>query len=170
MVDWAQLLRAGVREPAQRVYDVLRSGLSTSNMYEVATLSTNKSEILCENWVMKKSIFKAMRLIEAVIPGMKVVRTYQRCWLWVDLFAWVTIFAMLVPQAIAYGGLAGIAPVVGHYTAIGVLVGYALFGSSRRLMLGPESSSTLLAAAAVAPVAAAINLIKVRNCLKKDQS
>jgi SulP family sulfate permease len=104
--------------------------------------------------MMKKSSLRAMRLIEAVIPGMRVVRIYQRRWLWVDLFAGVTIFAMLVPQAMAYGELAGVAPVVGLYTAIGALVGYALFGSSRSLMLGPESSSALLVAAAVAPLAA----------------
>ena len=103
---------------------------------------------------MKKSSLRAMRLIEAVIPGMRVVRSYQRRWLWVDLFAGVTIFAMLVPQAMAYGELAGVAPVVGLYTAIGALVGYALFGSSRSFMLGPELSSALLVAAAVAPVAA----------------
>ncbi len=103
---------------------------------------------------MKKSIFKAMQSIEVVLPGIRVARSYQRRWLWADLFAGLTIFAMLVPQGMAYGELAGVAPVVGLYTAIGALVGYALFGSSRRLMLGPESSSALLAAAAVAPVAA----------------
>lgn len=103
---------------------------------------------------MKKSILKAMQSIEAVIPGIRVARSYQRRWLWADLFAGLTIFAMLVPQGMAYRELAGVTPVVGLYTAIGALVGYALFGSSRRLMLGPESSSALLAAAAVAPVAA----------------
>jgi SulP family sulfate permease len=104
--------------------------------------------------MMKKSTQKAMRLIEAVITGLGVARSYQRRWLWVDLFAGLTIFAMLVPQGMAYGELAGVAPVVGLYTAIGALAGYALFGSSRRLMMGPESSSALLVAAAVAPVAA----------------
>ena len=103
---------------------------------------------------MKKSTHKAMRAIETIIPGLGVARSYQRSWLWADLFAGITIFAMLVPQAMAYGELAGVAPVVGLYTAIGGLVGYALFGSSRRLMIGPESSSALLVAAAVAPVAA----------------
>lgn len=103
---------------------------------------------------MKKSILKATQSIEVVIPGIKVALGYQVHWLWIDLFAGLTIFAMLVPQAMAYGELAGVAPVVGIYTAIGALIGYALFGSSRRLMLGPESSSALLAAAAVAPVGA----------------
>lgn len=106
---------------------------------------------------MKKSTHNAMRLIEMVIPGLGVARCYQRSWLWADLFAGITIFAMLVPQGMAYGELAGVAPVVGLYTAIGALVGYALFGSSRRLMMGPESSSALLVAAAVAPVAAAVS-------------
>jgi MFS superfamily sulfate permease-like transporter len=105
---------------------------------------------------MKKSTHKSMRVIETIIPGLGVARSYQRTWLWADLFAGITIFAMLVPQAMAYGELAGVAPVVGLYTAIGGLVGYALFGSSRRLMIGPESSSALLVAAAVAPVVAGL--------------
>jgi SulP family sulfate permease len=133
---------------------LFRSGTSTSIVYKKATLSANRTEILFEDRVMKKSTHQAMRLIETVIPGLGVARSYERRWLWVDLFAGLTIFAMLVPQGMAYGELAGVAPVVGLYTAIGALVGYALFGSSRRLMLGPESSSALLVAAAVAPVAA----------------
>src|SRR5579859_311462 len=103
---------------------------------------------------MKSVQRNARRSIEMIMPGLGIVRTYQRRWLRADLFAGLTIFAMLVPQGMAYGELAGVAPVVGLYTAIGALVGYALFGSSRRLMLGPESSSALLVAAAVAPVAA----------------
>ncbi len=103
---------------------------------------------------MKKSTLHALHFIEQILPGLRVVRTYQRRWLPADLLVGVTIFAMLVPQGIAYAQLAGVAPVVGLYTAIGALVGYALFGSSRRLMIGPESSSALLVVAAVAPVAA----------------
>jgi sulfate permease, SulP family len=94
------------------------------------------------------------RLIERVIPGIGVARTYQRRWLRADLIAGVTIFAMLVPQGMAYGELAGIAPVVGLYTALAALIGYALFGSSRQLMIGPEASSAILVATAIAPIAA----------------
>jgi SulP family sulfate permease len=102
---------------------------------------------------MKKSALVALHFIEKAIPGLKVARTYERRWLWADLFAGVTIFAMLVPQGIAYAQLAGVAPVVGLYTAIGALVGYALFGSSQRLMIGPESTTALMVGAAVASVA-----------------
>ena len=103
---------------------------------------------------MKKSTSRALHFIEKAVPGLRVARTYERRWLWADLFAGLTIFAMLVPQGIAYAQLAGVAPVVGLYTAIGALVGYALFGSSQRLMLGPESTTALMVAAAVAPIAA----------------
>jgi sulfate permease, SulP family len=103
---------------------------------------------------MKKSALDALHFVEKAIPGLRVARTYERRWLWADLFAGVTIFAMLVPQGIAYAQLAGVAPEVGLYTAIGGLVGYALFGSSRRLMIGPESTTALMVATAVAPFAA----------------
>src|SRR6266516_1353837 len=102
----------------------------------------------------QKPVPGALHMIETVIPGVRMIRTYQRRWLRADLLAGVTIFAMLVPQGMAYGELAGVAPVAGLYTAIGALVGYALFGSSRRLMLGPEASSAILVAATLAPFAA----------------
>jgi len=67
----------------------------------------------------------------------------------------VTIFTPLVVlQAIAYGELVEVAPVVGFYTATGALVGYALFGCFHQLMLVPKSSAALLVAAAVVPVVA----------------
>jgi sulfate permease, SulP family len=102
---------------------------------------------------MKELALAALHFIEKAIPGFRVARTYERRWLWADLFAGITIFAMLVPQGIAYAQLAGVAPVVGLYTAIGALVGYALFGSSQRLMIGPESTTALMVGTAVASVA-----------------
>jgi sulfate permease, SulP family len=95
-----------------------------------------------------------LRVIETVIPGVRMIRTYQRRWLRAGLMAGVTIFTMLVPQGMAYGELAGVAPIAGLYTAIGALVGCALFGSSRRLMIGPEASSAILVAITLLPVAA----------------
>jgi sulfate permease, SulP family len=88
---------------------------------------------------MKRFRHRAPQLIETVIPGLKVVCSYQRHWLWADLFAGITIFAMLVPL----WRTGGVAPVVGLYTAIGAMIDAAILGSSRRLMIGPESSSAL---------------------------
>jgi MFS superfamily sulfate permease-like transporter len=66
----------------------------------------------------------------------------------------VTVCAVLVPQALAYGQLAGLSPVAGLYAALAPLVLYPLFASSRRLMAGPESGLAILTAVALAPLAA----------------
>ena len=65
----------------------------------------------------------------------------------------VTVFAVLVPSAMAYGDLAGVTPVAGLYVALGAMVMYALFGTSRQVVMGPEATAAIMTAAAVAPLA-----------------
>ena len=86
------------------------------------------------------------------MPGIRVVRTYRRGWLRFDLVAGVVLAAILVPQGMAYAELAGLPSVTGLYTTIGCLVGYAIFGPSRVLVLGPDSSISPLILAALAPL------------------
>ncbi len=69
--------------------------------------------------------------------------------------AGVVLAAILVPQGMAYAELAGLPPVTGLYTTIACLVGYALMGPSRVLVLGPDSSVSPLIFAAIAPLAVA---------------
>ncbi len=88
------------------------------------------------------------------IPGLRVVRTYERRWLRSDVVAGVVLAAILVPQGLAYAELAGLPPVTGLYTSIGCLVGYAVFGPSRILVLGPDSSISPLIFAALVPLLA----------------
>ena len=64
---------------------------------------------------------------------------YQRRWLSRDVVAGLTVWAVLVPEALAYATIAGVSPVVGLYAAPPALVLYALFGSSRHLIVGPMS-------------------------------
>jgi SulP family sulfate permease len=66
----------------------------------------------------------------------------------------ITVFAVLVPSAMAYGELAGVTPVAGLYVALGAMVMYALFGTSRQLITGPEATTAIMTAAAIAPLAA----------------
>ena len=66
----------------------------------------------------------------------------------------MTVAAYLVPQVMAYGGLAGLTPVAGLWAILLPLAGYAVFGSSRVLSVGPESTTALMTAVAVAPLAA----------------
>jgi high affinity sulfate transporter 1 len=87
------------------------------------------------------------------VPGVEVARTYRRSWLRSDLVAGLVLAAILVPQGMAYAELAGLPAVTGLYTTIACLVGYAIFGPSRVLVLGPDSSVSPLIFAAIAPLA-----------------
>src|SRR3984885_11261355 len=82
------------------------------------------------------------------------LRGYQRTWLRGDLIAGLTLWAVLIPEALAYASIAGVSPVVGLYAAPGALILYAAFGSSRHLITGPMSATAALSAAAVGDVAA----------------
>jgi sulfate permease, SulP family len=68
-----------------------------------------------------------------------------------DLIAGLTVWAVLVPESLAYASIAGVSPVVGLYAAPPALVLYALLGSSKHLIVGPMSATAALSAAAVAP-------------------
>ena len=70
-----------------------------------------------------------------------------------DLVAGITVWAVLVPEALAYATIAGVSPVVGLYAAPAALVLYAVFGSSRHLVVGPMAATAALSAAAIAEVA-----------------
>ena len=72
-----------------------------------------------------------------------------------DFVAGLTVWALLVPEAMAYAGIAGVPPEAGLYAAPLALLGYAIFGSSRHLFVGPSSTVAILSATVVGGVAAA---------------
>src|SRR5947209_10326661 len=86
----------------------------------------------------------------ASVPGVRAVATYQRAWLRRDAVAGVVLTTLLVPQA--YAELAGLPPITGLYTTILCLAGYAIFGPSRILVLGPDSSLGPMIAATILPI------------------
>ncbi len=71
-----------------------------------------------------------------------------------DLVAGLTVWAVLVPESLAYAGIAGVSPAVGLYAAPSALLFYAAFGSSRHLVVGPMSATAALSSAAVGSVVA----------------
>ncbi|WP_229914324.1 SulP family inorganic anion transporter [Streptomyces capitiformicae] len=87
-------------------------------------------------------------------PGLGTLSEYRRAWLKGDLVAGATVAAYLVPQVMAYAGVAGLPPVAGLWAILPALALYALFGSSRLLSVGPESTTALMTATVVAPLAA----------------
>jgi high affinity sulfate transporter 1 len=90
--------------------------------------------------------------LEQWLPGLGLARHYQRRWLAPDLVAGLVLAAMLVPQGMAYAELAGLPAVTGLYTTVACLIGYAIFGPSRVLVLGPDSSLSPMILAAIAPL------------------
>ena len=86
------------------------------------------------------------------VPGLDVAASYRRAWLPKDVVAGLVLSALLVPQGMAYAELAGLPPVTGLYTSILCLLGYAVFGPSRVLVLGPDSSLGPMIAATLAPL------------------
>jgi high affinity sulfate transporter 1 len=80
---------------------------------------------------------------------------YRREWLAKDVVAGVVLSTLLVPQGMAYAELAGLPPITGLYTSILCLLGYAVAGPSRILVLGPDSSLGPMIAATILPLAGA---------------
>src|SRR5215831_11944186 len=91
-------------------------------------------------------------VVDRWVPGVRALRTYQRGWLRPDIVAGLVLAAILVPQGMAYAELAGLPPATGLYTTIACLVAYAVFGPSRVLVLGPDSSVSPLILAAITPL------------------
>ncbi len=89
---------------------------------------------------------------QSLVPGIALVANYRREWLAKDLVAGLVLSALLVPQGMAYAELAGLPPVTGLYTSILCLIGYAIFGPSRVLVLGPDSALGSMIAATTAPL------------------
>jgi high affinity sulfate transporter 1 len=88
------------------------------------------------------------------LPGLAILRRYQRAWLMRDVVGGVVLTAVLIPVGMGYAEAAGVEPIYGLYATIGSLVVYALVGPSRNLVLGPDSSLAPIIAATILPLAA----------------
>src|SRR3954468_5230030 len=84
-----------------------------------------------------------------------MLRSYRPTLFGKDLVAGLVVTTLLIPQGMAYAELAGLPAITGLYTTILALVGYALFGPSRVLVLGPDSSLGPMIAATLLPLVAA---------------
>lgn len=92
--------------------------------------------------------------IARLAPGYGVLRGYRREWLRGDVLGGITVAAYLIPQVMAYAEVAGLPAVAGLWAIVPPLLVYAVLGSSRVLSVGPESTTALMTALAVAPLAA----------------
>jgi high affinity sulfate transporter 1 len=88
------------------------------------------------------------------LPGVALLRQYERGWLRHDIVAGLVLTTMLVPVGIAYAEASGVPGIYGLYATIVPLLVYAIFGPSRILVLGPDSSLAAVILAVVAPLSA----------------
>ena len=86
------------------------------------------------------------------LPGLLTLREYRRAWLARDIVAGIVLATMLVPVGIAYAVASGVPGIYGLYATIIPLLAYALFGPSRILVLGPDSSLAAVILGVVAPL------------------
>src|SRR5689334_11585090 len=89
-----------------------------------------------------------------LLPILRWIPSYRRDWLLPDALAGLAVWAVMVPEGIAYAGIVGVPPIMGLYTIVPPLVVYALLGTSRLLVVGPDTATGLISALTVGAVAA----------------
>ena len=93
------------------------------------------------------------------IPFLSWIRRYDRRWLTADVIAGLTLWGLVVPEAMAYAGVAGLPPQMGLYTLLASLLVYALMGTSRHLVVQATSATAALIASSVAAVMVATGAV-----------
>src|SRR6516225_7148336 len=87
------------------------------------------------------------------LPILGWIPAYRHEWLLPDFFAGVALWAVMVPEGMAYAGIVGVPPVMGLYTIVPALLAYAVLGTSRQLVVGPDTATGLISALTVGAVA-----------------
>jgi len=93
-------------------------------------------------------------LLRRYMPGLEPLLHYRRDWLRADVQAGLSVAAVALPISIAYAQLAGFSPVIGLYSTVLPMIAYALFGSSRQLIVGPDAATCAMLGATLMPLAA----------------
>jgi high affinity sulfate transporter 1 len=93
-------------------------------------------------------------LTRRLLPVLDWTSDYRRDWLLPDVFAGLALWAVMVPEGMAYAGIVGVPPIMGLYTIVPALMAYALFGTSRQLVVGPDTATGLISALTIGAVAA----------------
>ena len=93
-------------------------------------------------------------IAQRVLPALGWLPSYRREWLLPDVLAGLAVWAVMVPEGMAYAGIVGVPPIMGLYTIVPPLIAYALLGTSRLLVVGPDTATGLISALTVGAIAA----------------
>ena len=92
--------------------------------------------------------------VQRLLPILGWLPSYRRDWLLPDVLAGLAIWAVMVPEGMAYAGIVGVPAIMGLYTIVPPLIAYAIFGTSRLLVVGPDTATGLISALTVGAIAA----------------
>jgi high affinity sulfate transporter 1 len=90
---------------------------------------------------------------QRLLPILDWIPGYRRDWLLPDVLAGLALWAVMVPEGMAYATIVGVPPIMGLYTIVPALLAYALLGTSRQLVVGPDTATGLISAVTVGAVA-----------------
>ncbi len=107
------------------------------------------------SWTSKPEAASSQGLLRRYFPILEWLPAYRRAWLKADAVAGLSVWALLVPQSLAYATLAGVPVQYGLYTAFAALLAYPLFGTSRHLAEGPSAAVCAVCAATITPLVGA---------------
>ena len=93
-------------------------------------------------------------IVQRLLPVLVWLPVYRREWLAPDFLAGLAVWAVMVPEGMAYAGIVGVPPITGLYTIVPPLIAYALLGSSRLLVVGPDTATGLISALTVGALVA----------------
>ena len=92
-------------------------------------------------------------IAQRLLPVLSWLSGYRRDWLLPDVLAGLAVWAVMVPEGMAYAGIVGVPPIMGLYTIVPPLIAYALLGTSRLLVVGPDTATGLISALTVGALA-----------------
>src|ERR1700761_5240583 len=88
-------------------------------------------------------------ILRQLLPVLRWIPAYRRTWLVPDVLAGFAVWAVMVPEGMAYADIVGVPPIMGLYTIVPPLIVYALLGTSRLLVVGPDTATGLISALTV---------------------
>ena len=101
----------------------------------------------------EKSVYSRSEFLSSLLPIITWLPRYRRDWLRTDIMAGLAVWAITVPQALAYAEIAGMPPIYGLYAVPLAMIAYAVFGTSRTLSVGPGSAIAIISAVTVGALA-----------------
>src|SRR5213593_4460987 len=92
-------------------------------------------------------------IVQQLLPVLGWLPAYRREYLVPDVLAGLAVWAVMVPEGMAYAAIVGVPPIMGLYTIVPPLIAYALLGTSRLLVVGPDTATGLISALTVGSIA-----------------